>query len=131
MHAAICGKFNGGSQYYETPEKPSKERSDSYPKGSVLSGSKQQQGRTCHYPYMGFVSRIGFSLNQLTFAEGDAKSIDSYTTVDSEIGQYRSPTKEDLEYQELQYRKPKKQFKSKEEKLGFIQSYMNKQKTEV
>ncbi len=34
-------------------------------------------------------------------------------------------------YSELQYKKPKKKFNSKEEKMEYVRSYMAKEKTEV
>jgi len=49
----------------------------------------------------------------------------------STYGSDRKHSDEDCEYPELQYKKPKKIFHTKQEQLNFVHSFLAKQKTEV
>ena len=67
------------------------------------------------------------SNNKESSTEVDNKSVETTST-----GSYESDQAGEIgEYCELLYKKPKRAFKTKQERMEFVRSYMAKEKTEV
>ena len=106
---------------YETPIKMTKHRADSFPKDEAITPEKLK-GSCSHY--VDAPSNLHL-LPQQSLAGSYARTDGSYD------GEMQSQSGEGQKYSELQYKKPRKVFNSKEERLEFVRSYMAKEKTEL
>ena len=106
---------------YGTPIKEITENECAYYSNStnLQKKSKQKRGR--------LTDTIPRNQQKESSSEGDNKSTESHST-----GSYESDQAAEAgEYSDLLYKKPKHVFKSKQERIEFVRSYMAKEKTEV